>query len=89
MSAAAPIIQVPGRLFPARADHAGTGETSRAAIRLISFGALGLYGLQRWGTLMRNPPPGGCSACSRSGLAVAGGVPVLRRYSRAVAAVGD
>ena len=62
------------------------GETARAVIRVASFGALSLYGLQRWGTLMRHPPTWRLLGLFALGIAVAGGVPLLRRYSRVLAA---
>jgi transglutaminase-like putative cysteine protease len=86
MSAAAQTIHVPGRFARARTDRDDMGEAARAVIRVASFGALSLYGVQRWGTLMRNPPTWRLLGLFALGIAVAGGVPLLRRYNRVLAA---
>jgi transglutaminase-like putative cysteine protease len=85
MSAAGQTIHVPARFARPRADDAA--ETSGATIRLVSFGALSLYGVQRWGTLMRSPPTWRLLGLFALAIAIAGGVPLLRRYSRVLAVV--
>ncbi len=59
----------------------------RPAIRLVAFGALGLYGVLRWGTLMQPAPTWRLLGLLAVALALAGVAPVLIERERAVAAM--
>jgi transglutaminase-like putative cysteine protease len=78
---------------PSRSDRARGREVTevsprrRAVVRLATFGALGLYGTDRWMTLMRNPPVWRLIGVFALALALAGIVPVVRRYNRGAAGV--
>ena len=58
----------------------------RPLIRLAAFGALGLYGVVRWGTMMHPAPTGRLVGLLGVALALAGLAPVLVERERAVAA---
>ena len=80
MSAAAHSISVPPRMSPAA--HAPRGELSdaaRAGVRVAGFTALGLYGIERWSRLISMPSTGRLLGLLVLAVAIAGGVPVLRR----------
>ncbi len=62
------------------------GATDRPTIRLAAFGALGLYGVLRWGTLMQPAPTWRLLGLLGLALALAGIAPVLTERERAVAA---
>jgi transglutaminase-like putative cysteine protease len=59
----------------------------RPLIRLTAFGALGLYGVVRWGTMMNPAPIGRLLGLLVVALALAGLAPVLVGRERTVAAV--
>ena len=59
----------------------------RPLIRLLSFGALGLYGVVRWGTLMNPAPTGRLLGLLAVALLLAGLGPVLVERERAGAAL--
>ncbi len=59
----------------------------RPLIRLVSFGALGLYGVVRWGTLMNPAPTGRLVGLLAVALLLAGLGPVLVERERAGAAL--
>ena len=65
-----------------RAAHAG----DRPLIRLVSFAALGLFAVLRWGTLMRPAPTWRLIGLLALAVALAGIAPVLLERERAVAA---
>lgn len=67
----------------------GRGATrggDRPLVRLTAFGALGLYGVIRWGTLMHPAPTGRLIGLLALALVLAGLGPVLLERERAVAA---
>jgi transglutaminase-like putative cysteine protease len=88
MSAGAHTIHVPARYDRARVrDSSDASPRRRALVRLTTFAALSLYGIERWMTLLRNPPAWRMVGLLGLALALAGGVPLLRRRSRAAAGV--
>ncbi|MGI8713740.1 MAG: transglutaminase domain-containing protein [Solirubrobacteraceae bacterium] len=91
MSAGAHTIHVPaGYRRSQQRDAAGAdGSTTRlrAVVRIATFAALSLYGVQRWGTLLHPTPGARLLGLFALAVALAGGVPLLRRYSRVLAAV--
>jgi len=58
----------------------------RPVIRLVAFGALGLYGVVRWGTMLHPAPTGRLLGLLAVALVLAGLAPVLLERERAVAA---
>ncbi len=57
MSAAGHTIQVPARFERVRTrESTQVGHRRRAVTRVITFGALSAYALERWATLMRHAP---------------------------------
>jgi transglutaminase-like putative cysteine protease len=88
MSAGAHTIHVPARSDRARGrDVTDVTPRRRTLVRLTTFGALGLYGIDRWMTLMRNPPVWRLIGLLVLTMALAGLVPVARRRSRVGAGV--
>ena len=88
MSAGAHTIHVPARSDRARGrDVSDVTPRRRTLVRLTTFGALGLYGIDRWMTLMRNPPVWRLIGLLALTMALAGLVPLARRRSRAGAGV--
>ncbi|MGP0048304.1 MAG: hypothetical protein ACLPZR_05555, partial [Solirubrobacteraceae bacterium] len=85
MSAGVPTIILPARFQPAR-TAAAPAVTGRPWIRLAAFAALTLYGLERWATLLRPAPGWRLVGVLALALAIAGGVPLLRRRHGAVGA---
>jgi hypothetical protein len=86
MSAGAHTIHVPARYDRARVrDSSDASPRRRALVRLTTFAALSLYGIERWMTLLRNPPAWRLVGLLGLALALAGGVPLLRRRSRVAA----
>jgi protein-glutamine gamma-glutamyltransferase len=78
-------------LGPLRKDagprHRGVAEANdRPVIRLIAFGALGLYGVVRWGTMMTPAPTWRLIGLLAVAVALAGLAPVLLERERTVAA---
>jgi transglutaminase-like putative cysteine protease len=67
------------RSSPVSADDAAAA--GRPWIRLATFGALALYGLERWATLLHPAPTWRFAGLFVLALAVAGGLPLLRRIS--------
>jgi protein-glutamine gamma-glutamyltransferase len=66
----------------------GAGEvTDRPAIRLVAFGALGLYGVLRWGTLMEPAPTWRLLGLLGVALVLAAVAPALLERERSVAAM--
>ncbi len=66
---------------------AQAGPRRRELVRVVTFAALSLYGIERWSTLMRPSPTGRLLGLVALALALAGGVPWLRRRHRVAAAV--
>jgi transglutaminase-like putative cysteine protease len=62
------------------ADSRELSETTRAAIRLGAFAALALYGVVRWGTLLRPAPTWRLFGLFALAVLLAGAVPALRRF---------
>lgn len=88
MSAGTHTIRVPARSDRARGrDLTDATPRRRELVRLTTFGALGLYGIDRWMTLMRNPPVWRLIGLLALALALAGIVPRARRRSRVGAGV--
>ena len=88
MSAGAHTVQVPARSDRARGrDVTEFSPRRRTAVRLTTFGALGLYGTDRWMTLMGDPPVWRLIGVLGLALALAGIVPLVRRRSRVAAGV--
>ena len=84
MSVAARTIHIPARSDRAhRPDVADVTPRRRTLVRLTTFGTLSLYGLDRWMTLMRNPPVWRLIGLLALAMALAGLVPLARRRSRA------
>jgi len=63
----------------ARAPARRLSGTARAVIRVAGFAALGLYGIERWSRLIAAPPTGRLLGLLVLAVAIAGGIPVLRR----------
>jgi hypothetical protein len=78
---------------PARSDRARGREVTevsprrRVVVRLTTFGALGLYGTDRWMTLMRDPPVWRLIGLLALAVALAGIVPWVRRRGGVAAGV--
>ena len=88
MSAGSPTVRVPARLHrPAQRSAARTGAIGRPWIRVTTFAALALYGVGRWATLLRPAPGWRLLGLSALAVALAGAVPVLRRWHWLVSAV--
>jgi transglutaminase-like putative cysteine protease len=88
MSAEAHTIHVPARSDRARGrDVSDVTPRRRTLVRLTTFGALGLYGIDRWMTLMRSPPVWRLIGLLALTMALAGLVPLARRRSRVGAGV--
>jgi transglutaminase-like putative cysteine protease len=82
-------IQVPARYDRARARESTEASPRRTLVRLATFGALSLYGIGRWMTLMRHSPGWRLVGLCVLATALAGVVPLVRRRSGvAAAAVG-
>lgn len=80
MSAGAHTLSVPPRMpRTARAPARELSGTARAAIRVTGFAALALYGIERWSRLIAAPPTGRLLELLVLAVAIAGGIPVLRR----------
>jgi protein-glutamine gamma-glutamyltransferase len=92
VSAGAQTVTVPARFErPARRSAARSAVTGRTPIRLATFAALGLYGVQRWATLVRPAPELRLLGMLALAVALAGAVPWLRRWhwlASAVVALG-
>jgi protein-glutamine gamma-glutamyltransferase len=78
-------------LAPLRKDagphHRGVAQANdRPVIRLVAFGALGLYGVVRWGTMMTPAPTWRLLGLLAVAVALAGLAPVLLERERSVAA---
>ncbi len=87
MSAGAHIIQVPARYDRARTrESTEAGPRRRTLVRLATFGALSLYGTDRWMTLMHHSPGWRLFGLCGLATALAGAVPLLRRRSGVAAA---
>jgi transglutaminase-like putative cysteine protease len=88
MSAGAHTIHVPARSDRARGrDLTDATPRRRELVRLMTFGALGLYGIDRWMTLMSNPPVLRLIGLLVLAMALAGIVPLARRHGRVAAGV--
>jgi transglutaminase-like putative cysteine protease len=88
VSAGAHTIHVPARRDRARRrDVTEASARRRALVRVTTFGALGLYGIGRWMTLMRDPPVWRLIGLLALAVALAGIVPLARRRSRVAAGV--
>jgi len=79
-------------LAPLRKDagprrHGAAGATDRPVIRLAAFGALGLYGVIRWGTMMQPAPTWRLLGLLAVAVVLAGLAPLLVERERRVAAV--
>jgi protein-glutamine gamma-glutamyltransferase len=79
-------------LAPLRKDagphHRGVASPrDRPVIRLLAFGALGLYGVIRWGTLMNPAPTGRLLGMLAVALALAGLGPIVVERERTAAAL--
>ena len=79
-------------LAPLRKDagprRRGAARASdRPVIRLVAFGALGLYGVVRWGTMMHPAPTWRLLGLLAVALVLAGLAPVLLERERTVAAL--
>ena len=66
----------------------GTGARQRTAIRMGAFAALSTYGLVRWATLLHPVPTWRLLGLLALALAIAAGVPQLRRLGPPVAMLG-
>jgi transglutaminase-like putative cysteine protease len=88
MSAAAPTLDAVRRLphRPQSDAAARTAQPARPWLRLATFTALAGYGLVRWATLMRPEPGWRLVGLLALAVVMAGGVPLIARQSRVVAA---
>jgi transglutaminase-like putative cysteine protease len=86
MSAGAHTIHVPARFDRARTRESTEASPRRTVVRLATFGALSLYGTERWTTLMRHSPGWRLIGLCALATALAGVVPLVRRRSGVVAA---
>jgi transglutaminase-like putative cysteine protease len=77
----------PGRSGAGSEASAARAGRSRSLVSLTTFGVLSLYGIERWMTLMRNPPVGRMLGLLALALALAGIIPPLRRRAPAAAGV--
>ncbi len=73
---------------PARARPAPRSDTERPLIRLVTFGALALYGLLRWATLESPAPSLRLAGLLALALLVAGAGPWLDRRNRLLTVAG-
>jgi transglutaminase-like putative cysteine protease len=81
-------IRVPARSDRARGrDVTDASPRRRELVRLTTFGALGLYGIDRWMALVSNPPVLRLIGLLVLAMALAGIVPLARRRSRVAAGV--
>jgi hypothetical protein len=89
MSAAAPALHQVGRLLrrPRTEARPRAARAERPWVRLVTFAALAGYGLVRWATLVRPEPGWRLLGLLALAVALAGGVPLAARYSRAAAVV--
>jgi transglutaminase-like putative cysteine protease len=72
---------------PGAREAATRPARERPLVRLAMFSALALYGIGRWGTLMRGPPTWRLLGLWGLCVALAGGVPLVRRLHRVAGAV--
>jgi transglutaminase-like putative cysteine protease len=80
-------------LAPAGRRHAPLRRTdastrSRPLVRLIAFGALGIYGALRWSVLLTPRPSGRLLGVLALAVLAAGGLPLLVRQGRAARMLG-
>jgi transglutaminase-like putative cysteine protease len=81
LSSSAPSLTVAPRFKRSTpADSRELSDTARGVIRLVTFAALALYGVMRWGTLLNPSPTWRLLGLFALAVLVAGALPVLRRY---------
>lgn len=71
-----------------RSNAPPANTAQRVIIRLVTFAALGLYGIVRWGTLLSPAPTWRLLALLVLAVLIAGAGGVLVRFSRAAAVLG-
>lgn len=86
MSAGSHTIRAPARYQrPHTREASEAGSERRTLVRLVTFAALSLYGIERWSTLMRHSPSGRLLGLLALAIALAGVVPLLRERSPVLA----